>query len=134
MQLLRAHTVVLLSLLLTSQVQAGLVTVSAWAGTWRDKAGGLIAIDDKEGILDVSGTDSESIYRVVCVIDAASPKTAACTGDGVNHKHGFRFTYRSEMQLGPDGMLVEDWQALSRRGTAKGRASFSRAPAADSSR
>lgn len=97
----------------------------SWAGTWKDSAGGVVALTEAEGVLTLYGTDAQSIYRCTCVIDPKAANTANCVGDGYNHHFGFAFTYRNRMVL--DGNdLSESWEAQSRRDNVSGKELFKR--------
>ena len=110
------HTLTTLAMLAGLAFQpatADLARLSAWQGTWKDDKGGLLTIHQKNGFLDITGSDEASFYHLACVLDKANMSLkASCVGDGVNHTSDInRFIYRSSMQLNQDGTLSEEWTA-----------------------
>lgn len=100
-----------------------------WAGTWKDSAGGILALTEAEGMLTLYGTDAQSIYFCRCVVDPKQADSASCVGDGYNHTLGYAFTYRSRMKLSSDS-LAEAWEASARSGNVSGQSAFKRSPRA----
>jgi len=123
----------LLALQMTTPCSASLSreTSSKWHGSWTDKKGGQFYLDQSGNVADFYGTDAQTIYRGMCVISRQPRNVATCTGDGINHVHGFRFTYRTELHLSGDGNLLEEWEATSGAGTVKGKAVFERTRASE---
>ena len=103
------------------------LSTDPWSGRWRDAQGGELIVLAAEGVLDVHGTDTGSIYRLLCIVDAANPRLAQCSGDGLNRERTpFRFIYRSQWKLSAEGTLSEDWQAHYFKGQLSGKAEFRR--------
>jgi hypothetical protein len=120
----RIFFLVAICMAIPSKAIAGLGTSKptiSWDGAWTDKNknknGGVIIVREKDGFLDVSGTDLGSTYNSVCLIESTEKKKYTCVGSGVRYgKQGSRFLYKSSMQLTDDGLIKEKWEVFSING------------------
>ena len=126
------QNLIAISLLGTFVVQSAMADLSFekadnWNGKWQDGNGGLMVIQDHEGLLDVWGKDGASAYRLVCVLDRTSADKAVCVGDGMNHElEPKRFIYQSRVEINGKGEIDEDWSADFFQKGNRGKAVFKR--------
>jgi len=117
------HTLIVIALL-TSLASQNLLAgnnvlpkyvVPKWTGTFKDTHGGLMVMLDKGGQIDASGTDSGSMYRMVCTHSKIDSNSAICTGDGINYEQSDNpkpFTYRSQLSRQDDDSIREEWECV----------------------
>lgn len=116
--------------MLPSAANLNLGSADPWTGQWRDAEGGRLVVTFQDGVLDAQGADAASVYRLVCVLDAPTARSAQCVGDGISHDgpQVARFIYRSQWRLSAEGVLSETWQANLVNGSRQGKAEFKRIP------
>ena len=119
------YLIVLLTICCLFQIGfARLEINSVWEGVWENKTD-LMAIEEKDGFIDVRGKDSASIYSCTGIIEG---ETVECVGSGVNHIEQKRFIYKSLLTFDKKGTIItEKWEAKFSNGKKfSGEATFSK--------
>lgn len=80
---------------------------STWDGVWSDGQGGFLWLQMRQGFLESTGKDAESVFRCAYLVTG---DTAEGHGTGVNQE-GQQFLYWSTLRLQEDGTLLEEWRA-----------------------
>lgn len=83
-----------------------------------------MTVRGQDGVLDISGKDTASIYTITCLIDSKKKNQATCLGQGVNYKSNSRFLYQSSLTFSDDDSISETWKANFVGGELKGMSTF----------
>lgn len=110
-------TIALLAAFVAPGTFAAITTYPNWDGTYKDSNGGLMVMLNKGKTIEIAGTDSGSIYRLVCTLEPAFSTVTICTGDGINYEQADKpqhFTYRSKLihHGNADGSISEEWECV----------------------
>lgn len=112
--------------LFTSTASADLTVSFRWNGQWKASTGDTMLMSESGGVINMSGIDSRSEYRAVCIVSKEDSATATCAGNGVDHMAGdSRFIYRSTMRFNStNDSITEAWEIEERDGRDKGTTVF----------
>lgn len=123
---LRSTFMALATTLAATTASANLIISPHWNGQWKATTGDTMLMSESGGVIDMSGIDSRSEYRAVCIVSKEDSTTATCAGNGVDHKAGdSRFIYRSTMRFnGTNDSITETWETEDRQSRNKGTTVF----------
>lgn len=121
-----ALCITLLAALAASNAAANLTNIPKWNGSWKAPTGDTMLLSEYQGVIDMSGIDSRSGYRAVCIVNKEDLWVATCAGHGVDHAAGgSRFIYRSTMRLNSeDRSINETWETEQQQGRTQGKTQF----------